>query len=581
MVLTMKMQTRSPCASIAKAVLKKRAQKAGLKNNAANVEERCRKNGGYGKAVCSIHEAPKGGIEKSPAYRKLLTRVEVDENGCPPKPEDRDGAPLKGGFPLDKYPPNVIVDGLRASWLPDDWAQAIKNTGPGGTYLGWMSPQGKFFYHRAGYPSAIEETIGRKLTFMDGLNGQMRSARKIVKPGADKAFLSSCLITTERKFIAPASEFHFGVVSARRATNESGQHDIMVIEGHFKQVGIKPTWYVDEASLADYKKMGVNAKVGGKLTPARNMVLDDAKKEKKVAVEVSDDISKWIYYDVAKQDFRGETDFAKANKALLGAKKHIVSPLAAAQFMLAKMRSDPAKPHLGGVFPTANAAMTLGGEEFSKQHFILGDFFVAEPESPCRFDTTMTLKEDYDYTCSHIKTHGSVLRCNRMFLQVKHATNEGGAVAVRDSAGSKERENIAILQKKWPGAFRMNNKRKQKGAEVIMSWKHYGQDRKEKSKKISSKVIKHILKDNTSKIKAKCVPSTYPDNAIVNYLSEKQSKVAYINQRCAGFHNRKVADCIGTKFKDASGNERIYNRSDLKYDIEGGRLKLTKTSRRS
>jgi len=62
---------------------------------------------------------------------------------------------------------------------------------------------------------------------------------------------------------------------------------------------------------------------------------------------------------------------------LLGTKKHSVSPLAAAQFLLAKMRADPEKPHLGGVFPTANAAMTLGTAEFGKLHFILGDFFVA------------------------------------------------------------------------------------------------------------------------------------------------------------------------------------------------------------
>merc|ERR1719446_1580778 len=132
-------------------------------------------------------------------------------------------------------------------------------------------------------------------------------------------------------------------------------------------------WYVDADSLEDYKKMGLQAKVGGKLTPARNMALDDAKKQGKVCVQVSDDISKWIYYDCEKQNFKGEQDFSKANKALLGVKKHIVSPLAAAQFILAKMRSDPDKPHLGGVFPTANPAMTLGQEEFGKQHFILGD----------------------------------------------------------------------------------------------------------------------------------------------------------------------------------------------------------------
>merc|ERR550537_945400 len=118
------------------------------------------------------------------------------------------------------------------------------------------------------------------------------------------------------------------------------------------------------------------------------------------------------------------------------------------------MRSSPRKPQLGGVYCTGNAAMVMGADEYSTEHFILGDFFVAD-SSPCRFDNSMTLKEDYDFTCSHIDTHGSVLRCNRMLLHVKHATNAGGAVAVRDGKGAKERYNIAILMKKWPGAFRL------------------------------------------------------------------------------------------------------------------------------
>jgi hypothetical protein len=283
------------------------------------------------------------------------------------------------------------------------------------------------------------------------------------------------------------------VVSARRATNESGQYDIVVIETFFKLAGVKPVWYVDEASLEDYKKLGVNAKVGGKLTPARNMALDDARKKKLVCVQVSDDISKWVYYDCAKQDFTGEQDFKKANFALAGTKNYVISPLASAQFMLAKMRSHPSNPHLGGVFPNANAAMTLGGSEFGMQHFILGDFFVAEPSSPCRFDTSMTLKEDYDYTCSHINRHGCVLRCNRLFIHVKHSTNAGGAVSVRDAAGEKERQNIAILNTKWPGVFRSNGRRANAGCEVTMNWNGYVNN-KGKEQRVS--------KDRMSKMKA-------------------------------------------------------------------------------
>jgi len=343
----------------------------------------------------------------------------------------------------------------------------VKNTGPGGTYLGWISPEGKFFYHRKRYPTAIEETLGKALTAKDGFNGILRSVKNSMKPNADKEFLQKCLTPSERKHILPANKFHFAVVSARRATIEQGIQDILTVEAQFRNCGVKPMWYVDAESLQAYKDLGLNAKVGGKLTPARNMALADAARLGKRCVQCSDDISKWEYLDIAKQNLSGEVSFDKANAALAGCPRWVISPLASAQFILAKMRSDPKKPQLGGVFPTGNATMTMGFQEYSRHHFILGDWFVAD-NSPCRFDNTLTLKEDYDYTCSHIKKHGAVLRCNRMFVIAKHATNKGGAVAVRDNAGTREQFNISILMAKWPGVFKHNVKRKN---EVLMCWK--------------------------------------------------------------------------------------------------------------
>merc|ERR1712228_1160254 len=74
-------------------------------------------------------------------------------------------------------------------------------------------------------------------------------------------------------------------------------------------------------------------------------------------------------------------------------------------------------------------------------------------------------------TCSHLKKHGCVLRCQRMCVHAKHIKNKGGAVATRDGSGKKERMNIAILQKKWPGVFKLNAKRKD---EVLMHWGQRG-----------------------------------------------------------------------------------------------------------
>merc|ERR1712232_474945 len=225
--------------------------------------------------------------------------------------------------------------------------------------------------------------------------------------------------------------------------------------------------------MGAYKALSLNVVVGGKLTPSRNKALADAAARKKVCVQVSDDISLWEYFDI-KQVQGHQEGFEKMNAAVSQAERngkvYKMSPVGAAQFILAKMRSSaggaPARPQLGGVLPQANPAMAVCGDAFSHDHFILGDFFVVD-QSSCKFDTEMTLKEDYDFTCAHLAKHGAVMRCNRMILRVKHATNKGGAVSERDNAGAKERKNIAILTKKWPGVFKPHGTRKN---EVRLCW---------------------------------------------------------------------------------------------------------------
>jgi len=569
MVAKSKAVMKAPSAKIAKerkAV--KQTQRAAVAQQ-REAESALRKAGGYGKKVVSIWDIPPGGIKNSPAYKKVLSRCGGGKT-LPPA-ETRAGAPLQGGYPLTEYPPNVLVDAQRVYWLPDNWAQVYKNTGPGGTYLGWMSPEGKFFYHRSGYPSAIEESLGRKLSAKDGINGILRFVRTVVKPDADKKFLQECLTAAERKHVVPASQFHFGVVSARRATSDTGIADLMLVQGHFINCGVTPTWYVDEASLEDYKKLGLNAKVGGKLTPARNMALVDANKAGKRCVQVSDDIGKWEFLNIAKQDLRGEKTFDKANAALAGTERHVISPLAAAQFILAKMRSSPLKPQLGGVFPTNNAALTMGCDPYSTDNFILGDFFVVD-SSPCRFDTSMTLKEDYDFTCSHLQRHGSILRCNRMFVHAKHATNSGGAVAVRDDSGSKERLNIAILQKKWPGVFMLNKKRKD---EVLMHWKNLGNEQDVEAAPKKGLAVKKVSLKSATKKFAQVAQAAFPGSAMLRFTG-KEAKEAYITARCKKNDKCTVEQCLGRPYTDASGASRTYGVADLKYDIHAGRLEIMK-----
>jgi len=256
------------------------------------------------------------------------------------------------------------------------------------------------------------------------------------------------------------------LVSARRTRTTEGLKDIAYVQAQFNAAGIQPTWYVDPESLEEYRALGLQAVVGGKLTAARNMALRDASAEGKACVQVSDDISSWEYHDGGQITSR---DFDSLNAAHAAATRYIVSPVAAARFILAKMRActEKDRPQLGGVYMLESCSQTWASEAISRRNFVIGDFFVVD-QSSVRFDESMTLKEDYDFTCSHIKTHGSILRLNRMTLRAKHYSNSGGAVATRDSQGLEERRNIEILQRKWPRAIRKHMKRKN---EVVIHWR--------------------------------------------------------------------------------------------------------------
>eukprot|EP00930_Biecheleria_cincta_P001208 TRINITY_DN102369_c0_g1_i1.p1 TRINITY_DN102369_c0_g1~~TRINITY_DN102369_c0_g1_i1.p1 ORF type:complete len:514 (-),score=59.07 TRINITY_DN102369_c0_g1_i1:42-1583(-) len=387
----------------------------------------------------------------------------------------------------------VHVDFKRHAWLPDDWGQGVKITIPtahstgtsGGTYTVIIAPDGKIFYHRV----EAEKYAGYKFSLKLGFNGQVRLAKlqgeqqiqlarmaikdsqegnasRLIGTDPDER-LFKVLSPTERKHLVAKDKFHFAIVSARRATSVSGIADIFTVQTQLLQAGVTPTWYVDQASLKDYQKLGLKAVVGGKLTAARNKALRDANKAGKVCVQVSDDISAWEYRDGKQAKVR---EFDAMNKAFAATTRIIASPVAAARFILAKMRGaeGAVKPKLGGVYMLSSCSAAMCGDMFQRQHFIIGDFFVVDVGSTVLFDEEMTLKEDYDFSCAHIKKFGSVLRCNRMTLNVKHYDNAGGACTNRDKKGHEEHRNIAILSRKWPRVFSPNPKRK---GEVIMRWK--------------------------------------------------------------------------------------------------------------
>ncbi|CAE7610369.1 unnamed protein product, partial [Symbiodinium pilosum] len=281
----------------------------------------------------------------------------------------------------------VEVDFSRCSWLPDDWGQGVKITKPnsrskaggnGGTLTTFVSPEMKMYFHK----EKVEEHVGRKLTSKDGFQGQVRLARlqaqqtiqlarqqiKEVSKGGAPSFIGadkdseffSLLSRQEKKYLPSKDEFHFAVVSARRATKLEGVRDIVSVQMQLQEAGVTPTWYVDAESLEDYKALGLKAVVGGKLTPSRNKALNDAAASKKICVQLSDDISAWEYRHGKKAAER--TDDAM-NQAYAAARRFIVTPVAAARFIVAKMRASDEKPKLGGVYMLGSCARTFAGPQ--------------------------------------------------------------------------------------------------------------------------------------------------------------------------------------------------------------------------
>mmetsp|Transcript_60640 Transcript_60640/g.130146 ORF Transcript_60640/g.130146 Transcript_60640/m.130146 type:complete len:501 (-) Transcript_60640:185-1687(-) len=427
-------------------------------------------------------------------------------------PKDRAGYPVKRApgsvDPLKWKTVNgkqVSIDFNRAPWLPDDWAQGVKSTeaiarskpGQGGTYTVFLSPDGRTFYH--GW--ACEAHLGRTLGPKDGWNGQLRLAKVMheqTKMSWDSdANFFKLLSANESKHLPKPEDLHFCIISARRASSIDGMKSIAGVQAAFMSAKVVPTWYVDEASLEDYRGLGLKAVVGGKLTPSRNKALHDAFRMKKACVQVSDDISTWEYRHGPQAESR---DDDACNAAYEAAKQYVVSPVAAARFILAKMRgvSEGVPPKLGGVYMLGSCSRKMHDDPLCRNGFIIGDFFVADV-SPLRFDEEMNLKEDYDFTCSHLDKYGSVMRLDRMTVSAKHYSNSGGAVTMRDKKGKEEQRNIQILHRKWPGAFTDNGRRKN---EVLLKWgcvrhKLATEEAKktaQKAKKTTKKVKKAIKK---------------------------------------------------------------------------------------
>lgn len=218
---------------------------------------------------------------------------------------------------------------------------------------------------------------------------------------------------------------------------------------------------------------------------------------------------------------------------------------------------------------------TFGSDPISRYHFCIGDFFV-DDNSKIKFDDSLTLKEDYDFTCAHIQEYGSVMRFNRMTIAAKHYSNEGGACSNRDAKGVQERKNIAILMRKWPNAIFDHRTRKN---EVNLRWKDRGEEDEEEEEGRNKTTNASPQKKKVKLTIKKAASSSLPPKAVL-VRTNKKAISPYIAARLAKVAKRTVAAaCDGSlRFTDASGSNRVYNFSDARYDVMRGYLAIKKRS---
>jgi len=219
-------------------------------------------------------------------------------------------------------------------------------------------------------------------------------------------------------------------------------------------IGTECYWYVGKGEKEEYELYGAkNVVESGGLMESRNAALDDAFSENKICVQVSDDISyiRFVKDPLGTGLKRGDTDDISFKLAI--------------GYIMKSMDKYP-ECKMAGCPPTDNPYFYTGAE-YDTNKFIVGDLIVIKP-SDLRFDTNLTLKEDYDFTLAHLKKFGCALRCNRVINTFAHRTNAGGAVDYRTT--NEEQRNINYLTEKW-GDMLVTNSKKTRPNEILFTRK--------------------------------------------------------------------------------------------------------------
>jgi hypothetical protein len=231
------------------------------------------------------------------------------------------------------------------------------------------------------------------------------------------------------------ADTYVAIVSAGRPGN------VPAMEAHCQ--GLAPTWWVPADQVGDYRYCGAErVQAGDGLCEARNLAADAA--DGRPHVQLSDDLR---HVALAHGPER-----ANVVRITLAEAVRVLADAAAAT-----------GAQLAGCAPTANPYFSR--RRVHATGFVVGDLVWVAGGCPLRWDTTLALKEDYDYTCQHLAAYGKVARCDWLLATFAHRTNRGGAVAYRTP--ELEDATIAQLIHRWPQAVRPNARRPH---EVLLRW---------------------------------------------------------------------------------------------------------------
>jgi hypothetical protein len=217
------------------------------------------------------------------------------------------------------------------------------------------------------------------------------------------------------------------VISARRPLNVPAMHQRWF--GTTEPV----TWVVPEEDAEAYAAAGAQHLLpvphppagSGRypLPAARNAALHAATAAGQVCIQTDDDLRRLCL--LTKDGKRRDVPWPRVRDLLIGALD--------------------GSARLAGTAPTSNVLSAR--HTTTRAGFILGSLCATDAATP-RWDETIPLKEDYDYSCAHITTYGQVARMNWIIPDYAHYSNRGGAVSFRNE--QNENETTRLLLARWP-----------------------------------------------------------------------------------------------------------------------------------